>query len=823
MKILLLSLAVLTAAVSWAQHGSFGVDSPFSAPNATLHYAPDRTYDLQNLVLTFDVDYPQREFKATAVNTVASLLNNVGKHFFHASKRIHIDSVLVDGKVAAYDRTDDGLWVHTPPFPQGVPFTVTFAYHSKKAEDGQGGWHWHEPTRGEPERVGFWTNGETQDTRDWAVTWDYPNDFTASETRTTVPAGWSVISNGALISDTPTPDRQRHTVVWRMTQPHATYLTSIVAGPFDIHKDSWSGIPLWYVCPKGMGDKLDYSFAHTKDILSFYSHKLGMKYPWPKYAQDVVFDFGGGQENVSATTYGVFLTDPREGRYDMDSIISHETAHQWFGDYLTCKDWGQIWLNESFATFMELSYMLESRGENEGLREVEQDSQAYFSESNRYKRPLATNFYSSPGVMFDAHTYPKGAVLLYSLRRQIGEEAFYAGLHRYLTTCGERPVESNDLCEAMTEGSGINLHPWFDQWIYKPGHPVIDWSWSWDDARKEVVVEVKQTQDTSKGAPIYDVPTHLGIFDGNRASRFVSIHLDKADQVFRVPNPAKPATVVFDPLHDFLREIPKPPWSAAELPAVFTADIDPVDRAYAMNQMLQGKPSEATLALIVDELRQEQGVYPPIVHTEALADPTREDLRGFWESELNHLNFERRTTAVNALAMLPKNAKDLALIRGMIDDKQPYAVVGAAILAVAKQDFANSKPLILHQAMTSPNPAVRFAGLRALAQAGAPESADALFAATSDSQPDAVRAEGLRALSYFKGADPRLLPALRNALASGSPILQGRAARVAALRKLKELIADIQALRKTSRFSDQMIDTWIAQINGQSSHGTFEP
>ena len=818
-KFLFAFAAFALAASSFAQFGSRSAQSPFSAPSATVHYAPDRTYHLQNLILSFDVDYPNREFTATAENTVTPLLSGIDRHFFNASQKVRIDGVLVNGRPADYDRTTDGLWVHTPMFPEGSTFKVTFRYHSKKSVDGQGGWHWHEPQPGDPSKVGFWTNGETDDTRDWAVTWDYPNDFTASETRTTVPADWSVISNGLLISDTPTKDRKRHTVVWRMNQTHATYLTSIVAGPFDIHRDTWSGIPLYYVCPKGMGSKLDYSFAHTKDILSFYSHKLGFKYPWPKYAQDVVYDFGGGQENVSCTTYGLFMTDPREGYYDMDSLISHETGHQWFGDYVTCKDWGQIWLNESFATFMEMSYMAETRGPNDSMREIEENSQGYFQESERYKRPLATDFYSEPGVMFDQHTYPKGGVLLMSLRRQIGEQAFYAGLHHYLVKFGEGPVESNDLCEAMTDGSGINLHPWFDQWIFKPGHPVIEWSWTWDDAAKQVVVSVKQTQDTSKGTPIYDVPTHLGIIDGDRMSQYVAIHLNAAAQEFRVSAPEKPQTVAFDPEHDFLRQIPKNPWTTDELLPILKADPNPIDRAYAMGHLLGDNPADATVASVVGVLQGDQGLFPGILHTESLANLNRESLRSFWESEVHHANFTRRSTAVKALASLPRTPKDLALFRSLINDQEPYVVVAASIGAVAEQDFANSKPVILHQAKTSSNRAVRLAALEALVKAGAPEAADAVFATLSDSQPATIRAAGIQALENLKGDDPRLVPALRSALQSGSPPLVINSARIAADRKLTALLPDLEAVKAKMKFGASIIQSFIDRIKGSSPSG----
>src|SRR5205807_827591 len=116
--------------------------------------------------------------------------------------------------------------------------------------------------------------------------------------------------------------------------------TSLVCGPFDIIRDKWRGKPLYYVSPKGMGGKLAYTCANTKDMLTFYSDNLGFEYPWAKYAEDFTYDFGGGQENVSNTTFGLFLSDPRTGNANTDSLLAHEMGHHWFGDYATCKDWG---------------------------------------------------------------------------------------------------------------------------------------------------------------------------------------------------------------------------------------------------------------------------------------------------------------------------------------------------------------------------------------------------------------------------------------------------------------------------------------------------
>ncbi len=802
------------ASTAQAQGGSRGAKNPFSAPDATIHYAPDRMYDLQNLLLDFNVDYPNRLFTATATNSIAALRDGTTQFRFHANPQLKIDGVELNGRTAQFTRDDEGILVTCPPTKKDEKDTVVIHYHGKKSEapNGQtGGWHWHEPKANDPSKVGLWTNGETADTRDWAVTWDYPNDFTTSETRTTVPKDWEVISNGKLMSDKVNSDGKTRTVDWKMTDTHATYLTSLVCGPFDIKKDTWRGKPLYYVCPRGMGDKMPYTVSHTKDMLSFYSDNLNFEYPWSKYAEDFTYDFGGGQENVSNTTFGLFFTDPRAGDHASDWLLAHEMGHQWFGDYATCKDWGQIWLNESFATFMEMSYMLNAHGVNFAQREMETNSQGYFDESKRYKRPMETNFYSDPGVMFDQHTYPKGGVLLMSLRKELGNKVFYAGLNNYLNN-HHGPVETNMLCNSMTDGAGINLHPWFDQWIEKPGHPIIDWSWSYDDAKKAVVVHVKQTQDTSAGTPVYDIPAQVGLISADGTISRSPIPLNAADQTFQIPA-AKPGTVVFDPDHDFLRQIPTNPWAADELPLVAAYDPNCVDRQTAFSKMLEGTVSDAVVQDAVTVLQKDGGVEPAILNANALAALKRADLRPFWESELKHDNYQRRATAVNALAQLPADASENNRLRSLINDHEGYIVVAAAIKNLSDLDYAGSASLIEEQAKTSLNPGIKGAALTALLAHNAPDAADIMFRSLDAKSPDEAQTAGMAALSSFKGDDPRIVPALRNALHSGNFNLIFPAMQVATTRKIKDLIPDLQDLKKQFSFFGTQIDSAIAAIN----------
>lgn len=662
--------------------------NPFAPPSASLHYALDRTCDLQHLRVNLTVDYANKAINGVAVNKLAALRNGLTEITLHAGTSMQISAVKMDGKAVRFAREDRNLKIFTGPLAKGKPFTISISYLLKNKSGGSfgagGGWHWINPTATDKNRVGFWTQGESEYNSEWVPTWDYPNDFATSETHTTVQADWNVIGNGVLESETLSKDKKSRTYVWRMTQPHATYLLSLCGGPFDIKKDVWEGVELWYVTPRGWGDTIADSFGHTKDMLGFFSKVLGTKYAWPKYAQNAMWDFGGGMENVSSTTLGAgSLTDWKDGYFNMDSLNSHELAHQWFGDLVTCKDWSDTWLNESFATFMEGAYMEHSRGLADYQYEVSGNIAGYLAEARRYKRPISSKMYPNADAMFDSHTYPKGGAILHTLRRQLGDENFWAGLNYYLTKWRHTPVESAQLRRAFTEATGINVEPFWAQWIEKPGHPVLDYSWVFENGR--VKLTVKQAQNTDDGTPIYDLPTKVDFISATGRHNIQKLRLSKTEELFEFSVSEKPGAVVLDPDLDMLREIPQLHWSSEETAIIAQFARSAPDRQNAFNMMLR-EPNDQTIALAAKIVTADSGQFPQIRSVDSLFRTEKESLRALWISQLEHKNFERRRQAVLALARLPKDAATVAKFRSIVTDKSPTGVVTAAINALAEWD-----------------------------------------------------------------------------------------------------------------------------------------
>ena len=334
--------------------------NPFVPPRASIHYAPDRTCDLTHVSVALDVDYPNKTFTGHVVNTLSPLRSGLTEVMLNAGEALDLKNVTVDGASARFRRDKEDLFVTVPKTVRGRVLKIAMDYAAANSAGRSfgagggagGGFHWIVPgNTGNKDRVGFWTQGETESNRQWCPTWDYPNDLTTVDETYTVPADWTAIGNGKLVSEKANPGGKTKTFVWKQEIPQATYLFTAVGGPFDVKKDVWRGVPLWYVVPKGEAKYIDASFGDTPDMLSFYSDTFGYKYPWAKYAQNAMYDFGGGMENASATTLQESaLTDGKDGFRSMASLNSHELGHQWFGDTVTCQDWGNIFNNESFAT-----------------------------------------------------------------------------------------------------------------------------------------------------------------------------------------------------------------------------------------------------------------------------------------------------------------------------------------------------------------------------------------------------------------------------------------------------------------------------------------
>lgn len=451
--------------------------------------------------------------------------------------------VEVDGKVVAH--VYDGSRIRLPVAKGTHKARVSVAYRATPRK----GMYFLAPdehVRDRPRQV--WTQCQEEDGRHWFPCIDKPHVKMTTEIAVVVPKGWTALSNGDLVASE--PDGPAPRFHFRMNEPHASYLLTLVAGEFTVLEDDAAGVPLTYLVPPGREEDGRRTFARTAAMVKHFSKVTGVPYPWSRYAQVVVSDFiFGGMENTTATTmYEHILLDPRAALdVTSDDLIAHELAHQWFGDYVTCRDWSEGWLNEGFATYFEHVWREHHLGRDEYDYGVKTDLEAYVGEAHgRYRRPVVCQDYEAPLDLFDRHLYEKGGLVLHLLRRELGDEVFWRGVNVYLSRHGKGVVETRDLQRALEEVSGRSLGRFFEQWVWRPGHPELEITVAWADGL--LTVEVKQSQSDHGGVPsVFHLPLVLELGAAQGALRRQELTITQKTEVFAFQCAERPAFVVVDP------------------------------------------------------------------------------------------------------------------------------------------------------------------------------------------------------------------------------------------------------------------------------------
>jgi aminopeptidase N len=325
-----------------------------------------------------------------------------------------------------------------------------------------------------------WTQGETTESRYWFPCIDSPNAKFRLDMEITAPAQYDVISNGKLISKVYNDSKKYLTWKYFESSPLPAYLVSVVIGKFSKIEITHNTLPLIYYWPEDVHeDKAMLTFSGTPKMIDFFESYFDTKYPFQKYSQVAVDNFEfGGMENLSCTTFTRRVLHDKKTSLDYKNdllLIVHELAHQWFGDLVTCKEWSHIWLNEGFATYCESLYLENSKGVDEFQYSLIEATDIYFEESKEhYIRPIVTNLYKHPDEIFDAHSYEKAGFILHMLRNLLGESDFKKSIKHYLNKYQNSTVTSNDLLQTIEEVTGVQVQTFFDQWIYRKGHPEVE-------------------------------------------------------------------------------------------------------------------------------------------------------------------------------------------------------------------------------------------------------------------------------------------------------------------------------------------------------------
>ncbi len=753
-----------------------------SPARADEPYARSRDYDLQNIRTHLWFDIEQRQVRGEVTESIAALRDNVSELKFD-SVGLTIESVTVDGRTAKFSMTPNDLVVALEhPAARGERHEILIHYHGQPTK----GLYFVLPDKNYPQQPReIWTQGEAEDTRYYIPLYDYPNDRTTSEMLVTVPAAWITISNGRLVGVRDEGDGTK-TWDWRQSETLSTYLISMIAGEFVERDDSWHGIPLRYAVPRGKESTIEPTFERTKQMLDLFSTKLGVPYPWAQYAQTALDEFvATGMENTSATSLTTHsLINPKLAAEDhdgADEVTSHELAHQWFGDLVTCKDWANLWLNEGFADYFQRVWNEQRYGADDADYEFWRDQDEWNRQPRLFPMPIVSRDFDD-STEYQDNVYDKAGWVLRMLHEKLGDDDFYRAMRHYLEANRGQNVVSADLQKAIEQATSTNVDKFFDQWIYGAGAPKFTVSYTYDSDAHQVKLSVQQTQKVEGRVGLFDMPVNVEIATATGRETH-SIEVSSASQTFTFPADSPPLMVIFDRDDQVLKAL--------------DFKRDPAELIY---QLKNGEttPDRAEAAAALGTLKGDLNAVA------ALGDAAQRD--PFWGV---------RVEALQGLGRIGGADAEKEVFAGVNDSAPWVREVAVRELGNFKED--DSLPLKLsHIASADPAYRVRTAALGALAKIQAPNAFEVLAEAVKTESPDdTLREASLR--DFGRLGNIRAVPILMEWSVVGKPS-GSRQAAIAAIAELDKPNEEITRML-ISCLNEPSFDIRIAAIFALAGRG----
>lgn len=368
--------------------------------------------------------------------------------------------------------------------------TVRIEYENDYDHEGDGFHQFFDPEDGQEY---LYTNFEPYESHRLFPQFDQPDIKATYRLAVTAPADWELIHNTAPESVT-AADTGRRRWIFQPTRKFSTYLFALIAGPYHVVRDRHGAVDLGLFCRKSLARYLDAAeiFEVSKQGLDFYGEFFGVPYPFGKYDQVFVPEFNSGaMENVAAVThneYMVFRDPPTTNqRRSRAEVILHEMAHMWFGNLVTMRWWNDLWLNESFATYMSYLCMERATKFDSGWLDFASSIKnwAYRQDQLVTTHPIAGQVEDTDQTFlnFDGITYGKGASVLKQLVAAVGLEGFREGMREYFRRHAYGNATLADFLAAIEHGSGVSLREWAHLWLETASLNTIAARWESDGDR----------------------------------------------------------------------------------------------------------------------------------------------------------------------------------------------------------------------------------------------------------------------------------------------------------------------------------------------------
>lgn len=515
--------------------------------HSQVMYPGDTRYDVQYYKLNLLVTYTPKLVSGSVSMTAKSLENGLNQVIIDLADNFTVNFIKRNDNNLLFTHNNDKIYITLDSIQNvGKIFTLDISYSGTPATSGFGSFKF---TTYNNHPV-IWSLSEPYGAKDWWPCKDDPADKADSaDIILTTVNSMTPVSNGKLISIT---DNQNgtHTYHWKTIYPIANYLISLAITDYKLYKNYfvYNQKDTMEVFHYNYFDRLTPTrisrLDETIHMLQVFSDKFGL-YPFikEKYGH-AEFGWSGGMEHQTCTSIGAYFTD----------VISHELAHQWFGDKITCKDWHHIWLNEGFATYSESIYKEAVYGSSAYKSSIKNEMDAAFNAvGSVYVKDI-----SSVNQIFDANrSYSKGAVILHMLRGIVGSETFFNILKTYLEdpALAYNVATTEDFQRVAEKVSGQNLDYFFQEWIYGENYPIytVDWSSTISSENiYELNINIKQAKNSTP--TFFTMPIQIKIKTSINDT-LITVFNDQSQQNFKIFLHGKPLLVYFDPDNWILKKV----------------------------------------------------------------------------------------------------------------------------------------------------------------------------------------------------------------------------------------------------------------------------
>ena len=538
-----------------------------------------------------------------------------------------------------------------------------------------------------------WAQGFAEDTRYWVPTIDRLYDKATWEFFIRTPAKERALSNGRLVSSRRLADGEVEWH-WRLEQPASTYLMSVVTGDYVVLRDRWRDVSLGYWTYRDSIEATWRGFGRTPRAIEFLSQWTGLHYPWPKYDQVVAPDFVfGGMENVTAVTMSddaILHPAWAEPQSNADALVAHELAHMWFGDYVTMRHWDDAWLSEGFAVFMAALFVERAHGQAAGVMRRRDAHEATIAADRRNRRPLVYGRWATDPaeVYFSGHIYPRGASVLWMLRRALGDSTLRAGLGHFLRAHPYTSVTSADLRRALEQVSGRDLSRFFAQWVYGAGVPAFRVGWAFDSTRNEVALTAVQVQPRDSLTGLFHADVDVEVHTDSGVVRQVVAVRGETTAV-TIPVPAPPRSLRWD-VGDWLLDVSDFPRPTSMLVWQLEHDEDVLGRVEAVDALGSRVETDADAFAALAGAADDDSLW--MVRARAVASVAaviaRDSARTIALKATRDSDPRVREAAALALARAGGDADAVARLRSLAQGDRSWWVRTVAMRALAGADSA---------------------------------------------------------------------------------------------------------------------------------------